>query len=111
VAAEAVLPDQHHHAVGSPRDIRLNSTAFAASSSDRNARASRMNVSSEMTASISGKLPREREVLTLVGGGLSNEEIAAKLYVSRILTKLGARDRAQLVVIAYETGLITPGAR
>ena len=63
---------------------------------------------------------REREVLTLVGTGLSNDEIAAKLYlspltakthVSRILTKLGARDRAQLVVAAYEAGLVTPGAR
>ncbi|HEX4701537.1 MAG TPA: response regulator transcription factor [Pseudonocardiaceae bacterium] len=61
---------------------------------------------------------REREVLTLVGGGLSNDEIAAKLYlspltakthVSRIMTKLDARDRAQLVVAAYETGLVTPG--
>jgi DNA-binding NarL/FixJ family response regulator len=63
---------------------------------------------------------REREVLTLVGGGLSNDEIAAKLYlspltakthVSRIMTKLDARDRAQLVVAAYETGLVTPGGR
>jgi DNA-binding NarL/FixJ family response regulator len=63
---------------------------------------------------------REREVLSLVAEGLSNEEIATRLYlspltskthVSRILTKLGARDRAQLVVIAYETGLVTPGAR
>ncbi|MFW6689629.1 response regulator [Streptomyces sp. MAR4 CNX-425] len=60
---------------------------------------------------------REREVVTLVGGGLSNEEIAARLHispitakthVSRAMTKLGARDRAQLVVIAYETGLVTP---
>jgi DNA-binding NarL/FixJ family response regulator len=63
---------------------------------------------------------REREVLTLVGTGLSNDEIAARLHlspltakthVSRILTKLGARDRAQLVVTAYESGLITPGAQ
>jgi DNA-binding NarL/FixJ family response regulator len=63
---------------------------------------------------------REREVLTLVGGGLSNDQIAAKLYVSpltakthvsRIMTKLAARDRAQLVVAAYETGLVTPGGR
>jgi len=63
---------------------------------------------------------REREVLTLVGSGLSNDEIAAKLYlspltakthVSRIMTKLYARDRAQLVVAAYETGLVTPGGR
>jgi DNA-binding NarL/FixJ family response regulator len=61
---------------------------------------------------------REREVLALVATGLSNEEIANRLYlspltakthVSRIMTKLGARDRAQLVVLGYETGLVTPG--
>ena len=58
---------------------------------------------------------REREVLPLVARGLSNAELAelaarqpatAKTHVSRILTKLGARDRAQLVIIAYETGLV-----
>jgi DNA-binding NarL/FixJ family response regulator len=63
--------------------------------------------------------PREREVLTLVAHGLSNDDVArrlvvspatAKTHVSRIMTKLGARDRAQLVVIAYETGLVTPGS-
>jgi DNA-binding NarL/FixJ family response regulator len=63
---------------------------------------------------------REREVLALVGGGLSNEEIAAELFisvatarthVSRAMTKLHARDRAQLVVIAYESRLVTPGQR
>jgi DNA-binding NarL/FixJ family response regulator len=62
---------------------------------------------------------REREVLTLIGRGLSNREIAEalvigaatmKTHVSRILSKLNARDRAQLVVIAYESGLVTPGA-
>ncbi len=62
--------------------------------------------------------PREREILTLVGVGLSNHEIAerlvlspltAKTHVSRILTKLAARDRAQLVVVAYEAGLVTAG--
>jgi len=61
---------------------------------------------------------REREVLALVAQGLSNEEIAIRLYlsplttkthVSHIMTKLGARDRAQLVVIAYESGLVVPG--
>ncbi|KJK57520.1 response regulator, partial [Saccharothrix sp. ST-888] len=61
---------------------------------------------------------REREVLALVGMGLSNEDIArrlvvspltAKTHVSRAMVKLGARDRAQLVVLAYETGLVRPG--
>jgi DNA-binding NarL/FixJ family response regulator len=61
---------------------------------------------------------REREVLSLVAEGLSNDEIATRLYlsplttkthVSHIMTKLDARDRAQLVVIAYETGLVVPG--
>ena len=61
---------------------------------------------------------REREVLALVAEGLSNEEVADRLYLSpatarthlsRILTKLGARNRAQLVVLAYETGLVRPG--
>jgi DNA-binding NarL/FixJ family response regulator len=63
---------------------------------------------------------REREVMALVGAGLSNEEIAerlfmspatAKTHVSRSMVKLGARDRAQLVVFAYESGLVRPGWR
>jgi DNA-binding NarL/FixJ family response regulator len=62
---------------------------------------------------------REREVLALVAHGLSNDEIAAamtlspttaKTHVSRAMTKLGARDRAQLVVFAYQTGLVHPRA-
>ncbi|WFE26710.1 response regulator transcription factor [Solwaraspora sp. WMMD791] len=61
---------------------------------------------------------REREVVALVGTGLSNDEIAvrlvvspatAKTHVSRAMVKLGARDRAQLVVFAYEAGLVRPG--
>ncbi len=60
---------------------------------------------------------REREVMALVAGGLSNDEIAerlvvspatAKTHVSRAMVKLGARDRAQLVVFAYESGLVRP---
>jgi DNA-binding NarL/FixJ family response regulator len=63
---------------------------------------------------------REHEVLLLVTAGMSNDEIAAKLvispataktHISRILTKLGARDRAQLIVLAYESGLVRPGRR
>jgi len=58
---------------------------------------------------------REREVLGLIGEGLNNEEIARRLvvspatartHVSRAMVKLGARDRAQLVVIAYQSGLV-----
>jgi DNA-binding NarL/FixJ family response regulator len=65
-----------------------------------------------------GLTDRERQVMALVAEGLSNDEIAARLFlspltakthVSRIMTKLNARDRAQLVVLAYETGLVTPG--
>jgi DNA-binding NarL/FixJ family response regulator len=62
--------------------------------------------------------PRELEVLTLLGRGLSNTELAAELtlseatvktHVARIFAKLSLRDRAQAVVLAYETGLVTPG--
>jgi DNA-binding NarL/FixJ family response regulator len=67
---------------------------------------------------LTGLTEREREVMALVGAGLSNDEIAerlvvspatAKPHVSRAMIKLGARDRAQLVVFAYEAGLVRPG--
>ncbi|WP_327357190.1 response regulator transcription factor [Streptomyces sp. NBC_01304] len=66
---------------------------------------------------VAGVTAREREVLTLVGRGLANAEIAAELcisvatakaHVARLFTKLDARDRVQLVIIAYELGLVTP---
>lgn len=79
--------------------------------------AGRAEPASEPAASLTGVTDREREVLTLVGRGLSNVEIAthlrlslatAKTHVGRLLAKLQARDRAQLVIVAYETGLVRP---
>ena len=70
------------------------------------------------TAQLAVLTEREREVLGLVGLGLTNDEIGrslflspltAKTHVSRIMSKLSARDRVQLVVVAYETGLVVPG--
>jgi DNA-binding NarL/FixJ family response regulator len=72
----------------------------------------------ERIAALERLTEREREIVALVGEGLSNEEIAgrlflspatAKTHVSRAMVKVGARDRAQLVVLAYEGGLIRPG--
>jgi DNA-binding NarL/FixJ family response regulator len=70
-------------------------------------------------AALAALTQREREVLALVARGLTNAEISERLYVSaattkthvsRVLAKLRARDRAQLVMLAYETGLVTPGS-
>jgi DNA-binding NarL/FixJ family response regulator len=91
----------------SPRITRRLIAEFAARPAPKRVRSSALDALTE----------REREVLALVAAGRSNEEIAmdliitpatAKTHVSRILSKLAARDRAQLVVIAYETGLVTP---
>jgi DNA-binding NarL/FixJ family response regulator len=80
--------------------------------------ATRSRAPSPPTGHLDQLTEREREVVALVGLGLSNEEIAARLvvslftaktHVSRAMVKLGARDRAQLVVTAYEAGLVRPG--
>jgi len=93
----------------SPRITRTLIAAFAA-------QPRRTPVSPEALRELT---EREREVMVLVGRGRSNEEIAAELvitqstaktHVSRAMSKLGARDRAQLVVMAYETGVVTPGS-
>lgn len=76
-------------------------------------------VSAEVNPGLALLTEREHEVLVAVARGNSNAEIAESLYmsvatakthVSRLLTKLGVRDRAQLVVVAYESGVVTPGA-
>ena len=75
-------------------------------------------VSKEASKSLALLTEREREVLELVGRGLSNQEIAekffisphtAKTHVNRIMSKIYAHDRAQLVILAYESGLLVPG--
>jgi DNA-binding NarL/FixJ family response regulator len=92
----------------SPSVTRMVVETFAATPGPTAPRASLLRTLTE----------REREVVALAGTGLSNDEIAEKLFispatsrthVSRAMSKLGARDRAQLVVFAYETGLVTPG--
>ena len=98
-----------------PRQLRRLIDAFVAAGATGVAARER---SVPAARALEALTPREREVLTLVGRGHSNAEIAerlvlspltAKTHVARVFAKLGARDRAQLVVAAYETGLITAG--
>ncbi|MFJ2787064.1 MULTISPECIES: response regulator [unclassified Streptomyces] len=104
----AVRAVVHGDALLSPGVTRRLIEEFAARSKAPAATAAALSVLTE----------REREVMALVGIGLSNGEIArrlvvspltAKTHVSRTMVKLGARDRAQLVVLAYESGLVRPG--
>jgi DNA-binding NarL/FixJ family response regulator len=111
----------------SPTDLRLAIRAVAAGEpllAPAAARAVMRSVAAQSHAAVDDSplrdlTEREREVLAQVGRGLSNDEIArelyispatARTYVSRLLTKLGARDRARLIVLAYGTGLVTPGS-
>lgn len=95
-----------------PRVTRRLVEAFVATDGRGRAETGTVDGFEQLTA-------RERQILALVGAGMSNHEIAAdlvlspltaKTHVSRIMSKLGARDRAQLVVHAYETGLVTAGS-
>ena len=94
----------------------LMSPAITQKVIDKLAESSNLGTRPALLESLTG---REREVLARVGLGESNAEIGASLYispatartyVSRLLSKLGARDRSQLVVLSYESGLIRPGA-
>jgi DNA-binding NarL/FixJ family response regulator len=101
----------------SPAVTRSVIEAFVARGSENTAELSHRVARPAEIDSLTG---REREVVRLVAAGLSNDEIAQKLvvspltaktHVSRAMTKLGARDRAQVVVFAYEAGLVNPGRR
>jgi DNA-binding NarL/FixJ family response regulator len=109
---DAVRLVHEGQALLAPRVTRRLVEAFVATGGGGRAETGTVDGFEQLTA-------RERQILALVGAGMSNHEIAAdlvlspltaKTHVSRIMTKLGARDRAQLVVHAYETGLVTAGS-
>lgn len=114
VAAVRVVADGE--ALLAPRLTRRLIEAFVASGGGESP--PRAAEPAARAAQLVSLTPREREVLALVGRGHSNAEVAAalvlspltaKTHVARLFSKLGARDRAQLVVIAYESGLVVPG--
>ncbi len=91
---------------------------FARADSQRTPGAGARGSGRNIHRDLSELTPRELEILTLLGGGLSNTELAARLglgeatvksHIAHVFAKLGLRDRAQAVVVAYETGLVTPG--
>ncbi|MET7401958.1 response regulator transcription factor [Dactylosporangium sp. NPDC005572] len=114
-----VTPDHLVHAVRLVRDgDALLAPTITRRLVERFARAG--TEASALHRDLAALTPREVEVLTLLGRGLSNPELAAalqlseatvKTHVTHILTKLHLRDRVQAVVVAYETGLITPNSR
>jgi len=111
VLIEAVRTVARGDALLDPGATRRLIQAYAGQQHPGPAPAGRLALASSLTV-------RELEILTLIAGGRTNAEIAARLFispltckshVSRILAKLDARDRTQLVVIAYESGLVVPG--
>jgi DNA-binding NarL/FixJ family response regulator len=106
----AVRLVQHGDALLAPTITRRLVERFARVDPDRSA----------LHRDLATLTPREREVLTLLAGGLSNTELAnalqlseatVKTHITHILTKLQLRDRVQAVVVAYQTGLVTPSVR
>ncbi|HEY5354152.1 MAG TPA: response regulator transcription factor [Streptosporangiaceae bacterium] len=119
-AFTAGSPTASSATAGSPTPGSAAAGSTAAGSPSRPAPRSRANLPrpSAPSPGVASLTEREREVVALVAAGLSNDEIAAELvvspltaktHVSRAMIKLGARDRAQVVVLAYENGLAEPG--
>ena len=114
-----VLPEDFLHAVRvAARGDALLAPSVTRALVERHVR--RPSRPSVTTAGLGHLTTREREAVTLVALGLSNDEIAARMVVTRLtakthvnraMAKLHVRDRAQLVVVAYEAGLVTPGGR